>query len=405
MFASYRDVLSRPGALGFSAAAFVGRMPISMVTLAIVLLVEARSDSYGLAGSVSAAYMVATAVSSPALARLIDQWGQRRVLVPCFIGFSAGLGAMVLSVELDWPLPLPHLLAAVAGLSFPPIGACVRSRWTYLLGQGPSLHTAFSVEAVLDETIFILGPVLVTVLATRIDPMAGVASVAAFAIIGGFWFTSQRRTEPPASTTKGTATRREPFDWGWLLPMVAVALCLGSLFGAIEVATVAFAEEQGKPRLTGVLLAVYAAGSLIAGLITGMLSGDIASTRRRYRLGAVGMAAAMMPLPFVDNLVVLSVVLFLGGFAVSPTLVSFVSLIEANVPPARLTEGITWVLTGVGLGIAPGAALAGVLIDSKGASAAYWVSAVSGVLAAVLAAMTGGRVAATSPALEGVEER
>lgn len=385
MLDSYRQVLARPGALAFSGGAFVARLPISMVTLAVVLLVADRSGSYGLAGSVSAAYMVAAAASSPALARLIDRLGQRRVLVPCFCAFAVSLAGLVLAVELGWPVPLPHLFAAAAGASYPPIGACVRSRWTTLLGPGRALHTAFSFEAVVDETIFIVGPVLVTVLATSVHPMAGVGSVAACALVGGWWFTMLRSTEPPVAATRDQAVRRLPLDWRWLLPMIAVAACLGSLFGAIEVATVAFADELDRPGLTGLLLAVYAAGSLIAGVVTGLLSSDPTAVLRRYRIGAAGMAAAMLPLPFITHPALLAVVLFLGGFAVSPTLVSLFSLVEANVPPSRLTEGITWVTTGIGFGIAPGAAIAGQLIDSFGAGPAYWVSVASGLLAAALA--------------------
>ena len=402
MFESYRDVLQRPGAMAFSAGGLVARLPISMVTLAIVLLVEDRSGSYGLAGSVSAAYMVATAVSSPVLARLIDRWGQRRVLVPCFAAFAVGLGGLVLAVQRSWSVPLPHLLAALAGISYPPIGACVRSRWTYLLGQGPALHTAFSVEAVVDEMIFIVGPVLVTVLATQLHPMAGVASVGLCAVLGGWWFTSLRRSEPPVESSRDAGVRRPPLDWRWLVKIVAVAVCLGALFGSIEVVTVAFADEQDQAGLTGLLLAAYALGSLIAGVITGLLSGDDSSTLRRYRFGAMAMAAAMVPLPFLDSLVVLGVVLFLGGFAVSPTLVAVISLVEANVPAARLTEGITWVMTGVGLGIAPGAAVAGVLIDGFGANTAYWVAVVSGALAAGLTWVSGTRAAWRVPVFEEV---
>lgn len=389
MLDSYRQVLARPGALAFSGAGFVARLPISMVTLAIVLLVADRSGSYGLAGSVSAAYMVAAAASSPLLARLVDKLGQRRVLVPSFCAFVVGLTGLVVSVELDWSVPLPHLIAAAAGASYPPIGACVRSRWTTLLGPGRSLHTAFSFEAVVDEIIFIVGPVLVTVLATSLHPMAGVGAVALCAVLGGWWFTAMRGTEPPVADTRDHAATRPPLDSRWLVPMIAVAMCLGSLFGAIEVATVAFADELDRPGLTGLLLAIYAAGSLIAGVITGVLSSSPAATLRRYRFGAAAMAAAMVPLPFIHSPALLAVVLFLGGFAVSPTLVSLFSLVEANVPPSRLTEGITWVTTGIGFGIAPGAAIAGQLVDQLGASPAYWVSVCSGVLAAGFAWLSG----------------
>jgi len=392
MFTSYRSVLTRPGAIGFSSAGFVARLPISMVTLAIVLLIAERSGSYGLAGTVSAAYMVATSVSSPVLARLIDQWGQQRVLVPGVTLFAVGLLGLATSVELEWSTPLPHLFAALGGFGYPPVGACVRARWTSLLGPGRDLHTAFSIEAVVDESIFMLGPVLVTVLALQVHEMAGIVSVVACALVGGFWFAAQSGTQPPVRQTRQSREDRDGLDWGWMVPMILVAVCLGSLFGATEVVTVAFAEEQGHPKAVAILLAVWALGSLLAGVLTGLYSGS-SSPLRRYRLGALGMAAAMIPLPFLDSLVVLGAVLFLGGFAISPTMVAAMSLVEANVAASRLTEGITWVTTGIGLGIAPGAAIAGALIDEFGASTAYSVSAVSGVLAAAIAATTGARVA------------
>jgi predicted MFS family arabinose efflux permease len=183
--------------------------------------------------------------------------------------------------------------------------------------------------------------------------------------------------------------------------MVLAAACLGSLFGASEVVTVAFAEEQGRPSATAVLLALWAAGSLIAGLITGAVKWR-ATPLRRYRAGATGMALVMMPLPFIDNIVVLGGVLFFAGFAISPTMVAAMALVEANVPASRLTEGMTWVTTGLNLGLAPGAAIAGALIDEYGASTAYFVPAASGLLAALVALSTGGSSVTRSDRLEAV---
>ncbi len=398
MLAPYRKVMATPGAKAFSGTGLLARMPISMVTLGIVLLVVGKTGSYGLAGTISAAYMATTAASSPLLARLIDNWGQARVLVPGFIGFTVGMLMLVVAVESDWATPIPHLLAALSGLFYPPIGACVRARWTHALGAGRSLHTAFSFEAVVDEAIFMLGPVIVTVLATSVHEMAGIAAVTGFALVGGLAFASLRATQPPVDETRRDRGADPPLGWALLLPLVFAAVCLGSLFGATEVVTVAFAEEQGSPGATGPLLAGWAAGSLIAGLITGAVNLK-SSASKRYRLGAVGMGCAMVPLPFVDGLAVLAVALFVAGFAISPTMVASVSLVESNVPASRLTEGITWLLTGLGLGIAPGAAIAGRLIDEFGASPAYYVPVVSGVLAAVIAVLTPARTSEHTPAL------
>lgn len=390
MLSPYRSVLSAPGAKLFSVAGFLARLPISTMTLGIVLLVAGRTGSYALAGAVSATYMLTSGASSLGLARLIDHWGQARLLLPCAVGFAAGLLLLVLSVELGWPTPIPHLMAALGGLCFPPVGACVRARWRQVLSAGPRLQTAFALEAMVDESVFILGPVLVTFLATGVHEAAGLLSVLGVATVGLLWLASLRGSEPATLRGGPGATVQPALGARWLLPMVAAAVCLGVLFGATEVVTVAFADEHDRPGSAGVLLAVWAAGSLIAGFLTGALHWT-APALVRFRAGAAVLAASMLPLPFVDPLPLLAVVLFLGGFAISPTLVAIISLVEANVPASRLTEGITWLTTGIGLGVAPGAALSGLLIDHFGASTAYWVPAAGGVLAACLAASAGGR--------------
>lgn len=372
---------------------------MSTIGLGVVILVAARTGSYGFAGAVSAAYMLASALSAPVMGRLIDRFGQRHLLLIGFLGFDIGLLGLVVAVELDWPVPFPHLFAALAGLLYPPAGACVRARWTGVLRGKENLHTAFSFEAVVDEFVFMSGPVLVTVLATQIHELAGILVVLALSSAGGWWLAGLRATEPPTRTNTSAGDSRQSIGWVWITQMVVVAACLGSLFGATEVITVAFAQEQGHPGVTGLLLAIWALGSLIAGLVTGAVTQQ-ASPLRRYRIGSLFLAVAMVPLPFVDNLVMLAVALFVAGFAISPTLVATMTLVETTVPAARLTEGITWISTGIGLGIAPGAAIAGALIDEFGASPAYYVPVASGLLAACVAWSTAPRSIRTGPVLE-----
>ena len=233
-----------------------------------------------------------------------------------------------------------------------------------------------------------VGPILVTVLATQFAPVVGVAAIIAFAVVGGLSFASLRSTEPP--TTVRSSCRPRPSggaSWSsscWSRPRSA------SLFGSTEVVTVAFAKDEGHGALVGVLLATWASGSLIAGLITGLVSVR-ATPRVRFRWGTLGLALAMSPLPLDPEPGVLAVNLFVGGFAISPTLVATVSLIEAEVPTARLTEGMTWLSTGIAVGLAPGAAIAGQIIDTHGPSTAYWVPVVSGLIAAAIAWSTGWR--------------
>jgi predicted MFS family arabinose efflux permease len=168
------------------------------------------------------------------------------------------------------------------------------------------------------------------------------------------------------------------------VPLAVVSAALGVLFGAAEVATVAFAQEQGRQAYAGGLLALYALGSLVAGLLTGAIT-----WRRgpaiRVRWGAFAMACTMLPLYFVSSVPLMGLVLLLGGFAIAPTLIGALSLTERTVPPARLTEGMAIMHTGLVAGVAPGATIGGVVIDALGASPAYLVCVAAGVVAAIAA--------------------
>ena len=395
MLTTYRRVLGLPGALVFSMSGLVARLPISMVSLGIVLLVSTRTGSYSLAGTVSASYLIANAVFAVFQARLIDRLGQSRVL-PVAIGvFAVGLTAAMAAVELDLGAPWPHLCAAVAGAAMPQIGSSVRSRWSRIVPDKQALHTAFSFEAVVDETVFILGPALVTVLATVVHPLAGLTAAIVAAVAGTTVLVTQKRTEPPpGGRTHGRGG--SPMPWAVLAPLVACAFTMGALLGGAEVATVAFSDEQGAKPLSGLLLAIWALGSLLSGVITGALRLR-ASNAARFRWGMLALGLLMLPLPFVDGFVLLAVFLFLSGFAISPTLIASFAWIEETVPPGRLTEGITLFTTGLGAGLAPGAALVGLVVDASGASASYWVTAAAGLLGATLAFATAATAGRASP--------
>jgi MFS family permease len=381
---SYRRVLAEPGTLKFSSAGLVARLPISMVGLGIVLLVSSATGSYGVAGAVSAAYMVTNAALAILQARLVDRFGQPLVLSTACAAFGLSMAVLVVAVRSDWPILAAYVAAAVAGGSLPQIGSCVRARWSYVLGDPADIQTAYAIEAVVDEAVFMLGPILVTVLATAWDPAAGLAVAVLACVVGTLAFCAQRSTEPPAHPPSRSGGHRPPMPWRTVVPLAVVSAALGVLFGAAEVATVAFAQEQGKQAYAGGLLALYALGSLVAGLLTGAIT-----WRRgpaiRVRWGAFAMACTMLPLYFVSSVPLMGLVLLLGGFAIAPTLIGALSLTERTVPPARLTEGMAIMHTGLVAGVAPGATIAGVVIDALGASPAYLVCVAAGVVAAIAA--------------------
>ena len=384
MLTSYRRILGLPGTLLFSATGMVARMPMAMASLGIVLLVSAATGSYGLAGSVSAAYLIANGGFAIAQGRLLDRLGQARVLPVAAAVFGSALALLMWSVQAGWPMGVSYVAAAISGAAFPAVGSCVRARWSHVLRSPDQLQTAFALEAVVDESVFMLGPILVTLLATAWHPVAGLTAALLTGVVGTLLFAAQRTTAPPAHPRRETTGRRPGMPWATVAPLALVSAALGTLFGAAEVTTVAFAEELGSKGYAGPLLALWALGSLIAGLATGAVHWR-RGPDHRVRWGSLGMMTAMLPLGLIGSVPVMGAALFVAGFAIAPTLIATMSLTEKTVPHARLTEGMAIIHTGIVAGVAPGATLAGVVIDTYGASPAYFVAAGAG-LVSVLAA-------------------
>lgn len=383
MFAGYRQLLSLPGTLRFSAAALVARLPSSMDTIGIVLLATASGHSYGVGGAMSAAYLVAAAALAIPQARLIDRLGQGTVLVVAALAFAVAMAAFVAVVRSGGPSWVAYACVAVAGGAFPQVGSSVRSRWSHVLDTRVELDRAYALEGAVDEIVFIVGPILVTVLATGWSPVAGLAAAILAATGGTLFFAAQHSTAPTPSP-RLPGVRLERLRATVMGPVCLVGLALGTLFGAGEVSTVAFASDRGLRGYAGLLLALWAAGSLIAGVATGMVTWR-AGPARRLRFGALGMFVAMLPLSLIGSMWVMGAWLFVAGFAIAPTIIAAISLVEQSVPHSRLTEGITILETAFVAGIAPGAAVAGQVIDRHGPSAAYLVCLGAGLVSAVAA--------------------
>lgn len=381
MLQPYRRILALPGAVAFSAAGLVARMPYSMAGLGIVLLISSRTGSYAEAGVVAAVEVLAGALGSPVLARLMDRHGQTTVIPVAAAGSAVGFAVLIWSVEAGWPVGWTWGAAAIGGICFPPYGSSVRARWAHAVTDRGMLTTAFALEGVADEVVFILGPVLVTLLATAVHPAAGLVAAVVASMVGGLLLAAQRSTAPPHTPAAGRTGAGQPLVWSQLGPLCGVAVGLGCLFGAVEVATVAFAEESGDRGYAGWLLAGWAFGSMVAGLVLGSLPGP-GNPLRRLRFGAALLTATVAVAALAQGPLLLGLLLVLSGLAIAPTVIAATSLAEAASPPTRVTEGITWMTTGLTIGVAPGAALAGIAVDAWGASAAFVVPVAGGVLAA-----------------------
>lgn len=387
MLRPYRDVLARPGALRFTLAGLIARLPTPMVGLGIVLMVSSLYGSYGMAGRVSAVFVVVQAVCSPQLAKLVDRYGQARVMRPSLAVTCVGLTALVVATVQHATEPVLHLAAALSGATIGSIGALVRARWNGILTTPAEMHTAYSLESALDELTFIGGPVIATFLATGVTPWSALVVPIVAILVGGYWFLSQRETEPAAT---GRPPRRsgEPMLSGALLVLLVIFLATGVVFGGIDVAVVAFTEAHGAPASAGLVLAAFAGGSLIAALTYGARPWT-SPLWLRLIAGTTLLAAGTAALLAVGSIPVLAAVGFLAGFAIAPTIVNGNSFVQLIVPPRRTTEGFSWLGAAIGIGVSVGASVSGAMVDAHGPRAGFAVvaaAAAAALLVAVVAA-------------------
>jgi MFS family permease len=392
----YRQVLSDRRSRAFSIAGFVARLPLSMTGIGIVLLVSLTTGSFGQAGLLIAVVTLTAAVVAPLWGRAIDRVGQARVLLLAALINNVSLAVLIIAVELAWPLAVSVVAAAGVGAGFTLAGSAVRARWTLRLNGTPLLNTAFALEAMLDEVVFIVGPILATFLATTLHPALGITTSAVIGLIGAVALAAQRSSQPPVGAASRGHVALKRLPWLILLPVAIASAAMGMVFGSMEVVVVAFAKEAGVLPFAGVILMAWAFGSLVAGAVTGAIAWR-ASPARRFRVGAILLAVSLLPMPFVSQPLVLSLLLILSGMAIAPTLIASVAVTQASVDQTRLTEALAWISTGMAAGVAAGAAAAGQLIDQAGAQAGFVGVAVAGLLLTLSALFVRARATGAGP--------
>jgi MFS family permease len=374
----YREIFQAPGAKGFAAAGFLARLPVAMATMGIVTMLSQSHGEYWLAGAVSATFALTNAFVAPQISRLVDRHGQSRVLTPTTAVAVVAFTVLILATHFKWPNWTLFLSALVAGV-MPSMPAMVRARWTGLYHGSPRLHTAFAFESVLDEVVYMAGSVLAIGLSVSLFPEAGPLASTLFLAIGTTLFVIQKSTEPPVRPVEQRASRS-----ALSVPAVQIItftlIAVGTIFGTAEVTVIAFSEELGQKGAASFILAGYAGGSLVVGLVFGTLRLK-ASLGRQFLAANTGAMLTTLPLLWVGSIPALAVMLFLAGASISPTFITAFGLIERLVPSSQLTEGITWAMTGIFIGMAAGSFLSGYVIDVHGAQNGFWVSVGAGVVA------------------------
>ncbi|MBP2510860.1 MFS family permease [Agrobacterium tumefaciens] len=369
----YREIFRAPGAKGFSAAGFFARLPIAMAPIGIVAMLSQTHGEYWLAGAVSATFALTNAAVSPQISRLVDRKGQSKVLIPATILSVIAFAALIIATNQKWPAWTLFLSAFLAA-AMPSIPAMMRARWTEIFRDRPELNTAFAFESAADELVYISGASLSVGLAVSLFPEAGMMISTTFLALGTFAFLLQRSTEPKVRPVESGRRQRSAIS---LRPVQIITLALifvGSTFATAEVSAVAITKELGQPEAASLVIGVYAIGSFVVGLILGALNPKMPLQRQLLIAVSVLALTALPLLAASTSVALLAFAVFLSGVAISPIFITSFGLIERRVPESMLTEGVTWVMTGIGIGMALGAFISGWVIDNFGPDNGFWVS-------------------------------
>lgn len=374
----YKEIFRAPGTKGFASAGFIARLPIAMAPIGIVAMLSQTHSEYWLAGAVSATYALTNAVIAPQVSRLIDRVGQTRIVLPTTIVSVLAFAVLILAANRDWPV-WTLFVSALLAAAMPSIPAMVRARWTEIFRDQPELNTAFAFESAADELVYIAGASLSVGLSVALFPEAGMLASTLFLALGTAAFIAQQSTEPKVRTVvhgaSGSAIR---------LPAVQIItfalIFVGAIFATAEVSTVAITKELGQPGAASLVIGVYALGSFAVGLIVGALNLK-APLQRQLAVALAIIALTTLPLLAADTVPLLALAVFVSGVAISPTFITAFGLIERRVPEAMLTEGVTWVMTGIGIGMALGSFAAGWVVDNFGPQNGFWVSVAAGLIA------------------------
>jgi MFS family permease len=383
------SVLRLPGVARTLSSSLLGRLPYTAIGLLLILQVRGVGGSYAEGGAVVAAFALGLAAGSPLVGRMVDRRGQTVVLMFCAAASSVPLVAIALVPDAT-PIAVVGALAALSGLLHPPLSGCMRALWSTLVRDDDARHAAFALEASALEVTFVIGPVvLVGGLAVATSPGAGLVACAALLIAGTLAFATSPqsrgwRTEARAGDRSAAGALASPP----LLVLLVGVTFMGASFGAIELAVTAFAEEHGSSGLAGPLLAAWAAGSLVGGLVAAR-SGASSQPGRRVLALLVATALADALLIAAPSPWVLALALVLAGSFIAPAFATLYGMVPDLARAGTLTESYTWLTTGISTGAAAGSALAGVLVAGSSSRAGLAVAA--GLVAVGALSLVAGR--------------
>ncbi|MFE1323807.1 MFS transporter [Streptomyces sp. NPDC058741] len=390
MATGYLEILRARHAARLLAGTLVGRLPNATAAIAIVLFVRAEGGSYSLAGALAAVYGAANAVGQPVLGRLVDLRGQPLVQLPAAV--LSALAMAVFAFAGTGPLPLAYAAVAAAGLFTPPLEGGLRALWPAVLRREDQVHTAYAMDAVAQEVMFTVGPLLVTLCVSLWSAQAALLVLNGVGVLGALSVV----VSPPSR-----AWRSAPREAHWLgalrsaglLALLAAFLFIGMALGSITVASVPYADAHGGDAVYGWLMAALGFGALVGGAVYGarQWAGEPA---RRLRVLVALLVVCYLPLMLMPDAVPMVALAALAGVFLAPAIACAFVLVDRHAPRGTVTEAFSWLVTTFTVGHSVGAGVAGPVVEAGGALWGFAVPAAAGGVSLLVLTATGRVVAA-----------
>ena len=377
---------SSPGVLRLASISIIARLPMAMLSIALLVHVRHLTGSFATAGVVAGAFAVSLGVGGGLLGRLVDRRGQTVVLLAGALVAGAALAGTA-ALPARAPLALLVALAVVLGLGMPPVDACLRAILPAIIRDREALRAAYAAESAAIELTWIVGPPLVLFVGVAWSTSAALVVAGAVLVAGTAVFAAQPgsrawRPAPAPERPRGGSLRAPA-----MRTLVLLLVFVGVVFGTVEVAVIAAVADLGSPGAAGPLLGLWGAGSLAGGVVAARMGGG-ARTGAGLALMLAALAAGHLALAAAaGSAVALAAVLALAGATIAPTYATIYAMVDHAAPAGTVTEAFAWLETAVAVGASIGAASAGAVADAAGPAAAFAVAGAAGTVAALVAAL------------------
>ncbi|WP_445525092.1 MFS transporter [Streptomyces cyslabdanicus] len=384
-FGGYLEILRARHAARLLTGTLVGRLPNATAAIAIVLFVRAEGGTYSLAGALAAVYGIANAVGQPVLGRLVDLHGQPRVQLPAAL--AAALAMTVFALNGTQSPALAYTAVAAAGLFTPPLEGGLRALWPSVLRREDQVHTAYAMDAVAQEVMFTVGPLLVTLCVSLWSAQAALVVLNAVGVLGALSVV----VSPPSR-----AWRSAPREAHWLgalrspglLALLGAFLFVGVALGSITVAAVPYADDHGGDAVYGWLMAALGLGALVGGAVYGARQWA-GAPERRLRLLVGLLAVCYLPLLLMPGAVAMVALTALSGVFLAPCIACAFIIVDRHAPAGTVTEAFSWLVTMFTVGASVGTGAAGPVVEAGGALWGFAVPSVAGAVSLLVLLLTG----------------